>query len=249
MLHELVKRELAAGNEILEMSGGFPAPPAGDCLTLARRVTTRAHSSGDGLRFRERDSSVRSGEFTDERGFFFILEPPGPPPAEPDMDAIRAPSSLALVPAMTPLERAEEPASVVERFRASMVIDYEKWHDGVEALAALAAPATLATPAQRIATLVAALEGAELYAGLGQALDQVADFHPPQIVAALLRGLLARDGATAVQFAAMLMFIHGKAPTSFDWDQRPFFPRSHTNDSVERAAACRELRATIGVDQ
>jgi hypothetical protein len=87
-LRTLLERELAAGNEIAEFCGGHPAPPAGDCLKLARQVTTRPRASGDGLQFRERNSSLWSGEFTDERGFYFILEPPCPPP-EPDMDGIR----------------------------------------------------------------------------------------------------------------------------------------------------------------
>lgn len=307
VLRELVKCELAAGNEIIEMSGGFPAPPAGDLLKLARCVTTRARASGDGVYFRERNSSEWSGEFTDEHHFFFVMEPPGPPPPEPDMNAIRARANAAIQPTAlptTPTASATEAlTSVVERFRASMTMDFDKWHDGlgykvdliaqatpderthieslllgravtdwrdVEALAVLntsnaraalrrasqsadhrVASAVadyapeLVSDDQRIATLVAALERADMDSGLSQALDQVAAFHPPPIVDVLFHGLLERDGATAMHFAAMLMFIHGHAETSFDWEQRPFFLHFNTDDAVARAAACRELRAKI----
>lgn len=102
--------------------------------------------------------------------------------------------------------------------------------------------------AQREAVLVDALERSELFGGLGQALDQVQEFHPPSIVDALLRGALRREGEVAVHFAAMLYYIHGKADVPFDWNQRPFFLRFHTADRWERAAAFRELCKAIGVD-
>lgn len=198
------------------------------------------------------------------------------------------------------------PATLLERFRQSMVCNYDRWHDGigydldliaaaspgerveiedllvsrpvegwrdVEALAALDTPRArvllrqalrsrnhevamavarhapgLVPADERSATLVAALEGAEFYGGLTQALAQVEDFHPPEIVDALFRGALVRDGGTAVHFAAMLMFLHGKAKTSFDWDQRPFFLRFNTDCRPEREAAFGELCAKVGVD-
>jgi hypothetical protein len=89
VLHALLEAELAAGNSITEVIHSHPAPPVGACFMLARRVTTRARASGDGLSFYERNSSLYSGEFTDAQRCFFILEPPLPPPGEPDMDAIR----------------------------------------------------------------------------------------------------------------------------------------------------------------
>jgi hypothetical protein len=88
-LRELVLAELAAGNSIAEISGGFPAPPSGNCLRLAKKVSTRPRASVAGIDFYHRNSSIYSGEFTDAKRFFFILEPPEPPPPEPDMDAIR----------------------------------------------------------------------------------------------------------------------------------------------------------------
>jgi hypothetical protein len=53
-------------------------------------VTTRARESGNVLKFRDFGYPNFSGSFTDERGFYFILEPPVPPDPEPDMDTIRA---------------------------------------------------------------------------------------------------------------------------------------------------------------
>lgn len=196
-----------------------------------------------------------------------------------------------------------EPA--VERFRRSMTIDHEKWHDGIgydlEALAVandverqgieqlllargvqdwrdVEALATLDTSgaraalqeaarranaevrvallqrapyvfddAGRVAALVDALEHAEAYGGLTQALLQVEEFHPPAVIDALFHGVLRRDGETAVHLVAMLMFCHGRAESSFDWEQRPYFLRFHTEDPVEREGMFRDLCARLGV--
>ncbi len=128
VLRELLKAELEAGNVIVAVSHSHPAPPVGACFMLAQPVTTRPRASGNGLMFRERASSLYSGEFTDAVGYFFITESPLPPPPEPDMDAIRAAANARsqFVPSR-PSFRSE----VVDRFHASMTIDYEKWHDGI----------------------------------------------------------------------------------------------------------------------
>lgn len=89
-LRNLVKAELAAGNRIVEISGGFPAPPVGACLKLAKLVSTRPRQKAKGLDFYERNLPGYSGEFTDDQRFYFVLEPALPPPPPPDMDAIRA---------------------------------------------------------------------------------------------------------------------------------------------------------------
>ena len=299
-LRSLVEEELAAGNEIVEVGHSFPAAPVGCYVKLARTVSTRAHESSEGIQFCDRNTSIYSGEFSDPKRYFFVLEPPNPPPPEPDMNAIR---EAANTPRPQP-----EPASnsAIDRFRRSMAIDYGKWHDGigydidiirnatpkelaeieqflvdrpvrdwrdVEALAAIDTPRArnvllktlrhpdhrirtsvadyaphLVSDGERTAALVSALEEADLYEGLSQALDQVESFHPPRVVDALFRGLLKRDGGTAVHFAAMLMFIHGKADTAFDWNQRPFFLQFHTEDAAERRHHFRELCEKIAVD-
>lgn len=88
-LRKLIAAELAAGNSIEEVGHSHPAPPAGAYFKFAKKISTRPRASGDGLNFYERNSSIYSGEFTDAKRFYFVLEPPNPPPPEPDMDAIR----------------------------------------------------------------------------------------------------------------------------------------------------------------
>jgi hypothetical protein len=315
-LRALLDAELAAGNAIVEVGHSFPAPPAGAYVRLARSVSTRPRASGGGIEFYDRDSSSYSGEFTDARRFYFLLEPPHPPPPEADMDAIRAaaqsprPAGVLARGGPAPQVGESPPSSAVatplQRFERSMIIDYEKWHDGigydldalraaapaeraaierllidggvddwrdVEALAALATPRaraalqaalTSADHALRAAVvrcapemvpdvmrtqlLVEALQSADLYGGLSEALDQVEVFHPPAVIDALLRAALARDGEAAVNCAAMVMFVHGRGAEPFDWAQRPFFLRFHSTDRAEREAVFRELCAKIGVD-
>lgn len=99
-----------------------------------------------------------------------------------------------------------------------------------------------------VAALVTGLETAELYGGLTQTLDQVATHHPPEVVAALFRGALHRAGEVAVHFAAMLMFVHGRAKEPFDSDHRPFLLTFHTEDRAARQAAFRELCRRLEVD-
>jgi hypothetical protein len=307
VLRLLLEAELSAGNTIVEAGSAFPAPPAGSYFKLAAPVTTRPHESGDGLKFRDYGYPSFSGAFTDERGFYFLLEPPVPPPPEPDMDAIRAAHSDRWQPPRRPDPKpAPELApedTALGRFQRSMEINYEKWHDGVgydldaiaaaspeertametillnrnmadwrdaEALALLDTPTAsdalraalphadaqiraaivrsapqLIPEGERTTTLVKALENATLYGGLSEALDEAAEFHPKEVVDALFRGVQQRDGETAVLFAAMLMFVHGKAASPFDWDQRPFFLRFHTQDRAERDALIAELRAKL----
>jgi hypothetical protein len=318
-LRALLISELAAGNRIAEVGHSHPAPPVGAYFMLARPVTTRPRESGGGLHFRERNSSLYSGEFTDERRFYFILEPPQPATPETDMNTVR--SAIAAdrrgAAAMHGIANDEPSPSpthtgcnarslpLVERFKRSMQIDYEGWREGtsynlallaqatpeerreiehllltrtvhdwrdVEALAAIDtlaarlmlrqtlqqgpsklavavlryAPA-LATTNERVAVLVRALEHDEFYGGLTYALQQVETFHPPAVVDALLRGVLNRHDGVQVHFAAMLMFIHGKAKAPFDWDQRPYFLQFNTDDPAERKTLLSDLCARIGV--
>lgn len=331
-LQDLIRAELAAGNRIVEIGSGFPAPPVGACLKLAQRVTTRPRASGGVLQFYERNHPEHSGEFTDAKRFFFVLEPPLPAEPEPDMNAWRiqhegrqraadaaliaeaerdaeqrrdgpkpspdprtAPSSLS--------SRPTKSSRLVEQFRRSMEMDYERWHDGtgydldllrsatpeergqiehlllaggvrdwrdVEALAMLATPAAqealrrafecadlqmrlallshaaeLFSEGERTGVLVTALQQAEARGGLTQALLIVESWHPVPVVEALWRGVLERDGATAGEFAAMLLFIHGKATSAYDIEQRSFFLKFQDGD---REVLFRELGERIGVD-
>ncbi|QQS11620.1 MAG: hypothetical protein IPK81_18915 [Rhodospirillales bacterium] len=118
-LRALIDDELAAGNAVVEVGGGFPAPPAGALVKLARQVTTRPRESGGGLAFRARDSSTCSGEWTDSDGFFFALEPPSTAGPAPDMDAIRARASPPAPPSGAP---APPPFTVEVDPRGEMLI-------------------------------------------------------------------------------------------------------------------------------
>jgi hypothetical protein len=100
----------------------------------------------------------------------------------------------------------------------------------------------------KIAFLIEALRTAQFYAGLSQALDQVASFHPPEVVNALFEGALQRRGDVAIHFAAMILFIHGKAKMAFDWEHRPFCLRFGDSSKTERETVFRELCDRVGVD-
>lgn len=329
VLRELVEAELAAGNSIVEMASCFPAPPAGAYVKLARFITTRPRVKTEQIDFYDRNTSICSGEWTDAKRFYFVIEPPRPPEPEPDMDAIRnARNAVQAMPigALTSsnrgvteikrttvmaakavaVARATSQSERVEKFRSSMVIDYEKWHDGVgydvallaeatpadrtaieamllnrgvndwrdvEALAALRTEGArralrqamisgkadvrsavirhspkLVSDDDKIAFLTEALRTAQFYAGLAQALDQVASFHPPEVVNALFEGALERRGEVAIHFAAMLLFIHGKAKEAFDWEHRPFCLRFGGSSRTEREIVFRELCDRVGVE-
>ncbi len=197
--------------------------------------------------------------------------------------------------------------SRVKHFMQSMVIDYEKWHDGVgydialireatptertvietlllgrgvrdwrdvEALAEFTSPAAEAALREahrsddaeirlavsryaphvlaaedHTASLVHALKTTTLMDGLSQALDAAATFHPPEVIDALFQGVMHREGDVAVHFAALLLFIHGKADAPFDWAKRPFFLRFNTSDVAARTAAYCELCDMINGDK
>ncbi len=100
----------------------------------------------------------------------------------------------------------------------------------------------------RTDSIVRALQESTIYFGLSEALAEVEQFHPPEIVQELLRGLMRRDGGTACHFAAMLYFLYGKSSCTFDWEYRPFFLKFNTEDLLERERAVRELCDVIGVD-
>ena len=104
------------------------------------------------------------------------------------------------------------------------------------------------TKQQRTDSIVEALQTADFYGGLSQALDEAAEFHPPEVERALLRGLMERDGSVAYHLATTLYAIHGKIPSRHDMERRPFFLRFNTPDLAEREKAVRELCAELGLD-
>lgn len=110
-LRALIDAELGAGNAIVEIGAGFPAPPVGAVAKLARPVSTRPRADGGGLAFRARNSSLSSGEWTDSGGTFFVLDPPADPSPAPDMDAIRERAAAAGAPPRPP---APPPAFTID---------------------------------------------------------------------------------------------------------------------------------------
>ena len=67
---------------------------------------------------------------TDPDEYFFVLNPPLAGAPDPDMDQIRAQADRPR-PAPSAPSAPPGPATALERFEASMLIDYEKWHDGI----------------------------------------------------------------------------------------------------------------------
>ena len=312
-MRALLAAELTAGNRIVEIDRGFPAPPVGLCVILEKPVGTRPADADDGLRYREWPNWKGYNGYTDARGFFFVLNPPHAPPPDPVMrwdehGAAVGPRAAAQAGAAAPdapAPDATEADSLLRRFAQSLVIDYEKWHDGigydldalaamdrdqhtavegmllargvgdwrdVEALAWLDTTACrmalrraleeggaeirlavarhapdLVAPEVRAASLVSALATVTAFGGLTQALDEATDFHPPEVMAALWRGVSEREGQVAVHYAALLAYLHGKAEAPFDFAQRPFFLSFNTEDRGERAAAVAALRRRLGI--
>ena len=76
VLKWFLEAELAAGNEITEVGHSYPAPPIGAYIKLTKPVSTKFNDAKDELKFRERNSSLYSGEYTDSNQRFFIITPP-----------------------------------------------------------------------------------------------------------------------------------------------------------------------------
>lgn len=91
--------------------------------------------------------------------------------------------------------------------------------------------------------LAAVLREESAREALGQAMLLVETHHPPAVVRALLDGVRTRDAATAGEFAMMLLFLHGRADSLYDMEQRPFLLRFQDED---RDRMYRELCDHIG---
>lgn len=143
------------------------------------------------------------------------------------------------------------------------------WRD-VEALAALATPPAqdvlraalqcsehvvaiavldyaphLPTQQERITVLRNAIAHAEIGSGLAEVLRHIQRFHPQPILDALFQAVLQRPRQVVPLLVAMLLYLHGKAKSDFDYDQRPFFFRFQ---EAGREPPFRELCARVGAD-
>jgi hypothetical protein len=174
-----------------------------------------------------------------------------------DIDAIRE---------ATPSERAEIETIMVAR-------TVKDWRD-LEALEALSSPKATAViretlksshpelrlraarylahepegEATRETAIIHAIDNADVFNGLTQALDAAAA-HPSQAVKdALFRACLNGTSVTAVHVAALLFYLYGKAKEPFDMSQRPFFLKFSTEEKADRVVPFKELCATLRVD-
>jgi hypothetical protein len=131
----LLEAERAAGNRVLSVEYGFPAPPAGFCVQLERPVSTRPEQARDGLEYRQWPNWKGAHGYTDAKGHHFLLNPPLPPPSDPvmrwDEPAGVSRATAPPLPQDIPPPGEADAASPLERFRASLNIDYEKWHEGI----------------------------------------------------------------------------------------------------------------------
>jgi hypothetical protein len=132
VLKSLLEAELSVGNEIAEIGHSFPAPPIGAYIKLAKPVSTKFDDDNSELKFRERNSSLYSGEYTDSTQRFFIITP-----SKQEQKVKQRAKSIKLpnVKSEKPNQRVDsdklDVISPFQRFKKSMQIDYEKWHDGV----------------------------------------------------------------------------------------------------------------------
>lgn len=313
-LQQLIEDEIKDGNTIHSIEFGFPAAPCGASVKLARQVKNERRVSTANLSFYARNNSQYYGEFTTSQRHFFVLEPPIHPEPTSDMDTIReemaarqrAADADRFGTGIQPPSQGAVRFEVIDRFRESMMIDYDRWREGVgydvgliqsttsdereeierilflksvddwrdvEALIALDSPRAfeklrsallsgnhvvvmsilenapqLVSHEQRTQLLVAALQSADFYHGLTQALHQVEEHHPPEVIETLFTCLLNRESGVLAHFAGMLMYLYGKSDVPFDWARRPFYLRFNTSDRVQREAAFRELCEAIGTD-
>ncbi|MBK9386255.1 MAG: hypothetical protein IPN34_15690 [Planctomycetes bacterium] len=142
-LRELVEAEVAAGNAVIEFGHGFPAPPVGAYIKLAGPLRSRPRTSTPEIAFYERNTSSYSGELHDERRHYFVLEAPLPEPPEKESSAPRAAtprfhSEAAPRPAApgedlhsAATSAAAPQGDAVQRFQASLSMDFEKWKEGI----------------------------------------------------------------------------------------------------------------------
>lgn len=107
------------------------------------------------------------------------------------------------------------------------------------------APQTIEPAAMRSELLQRVAE-CDAYAGLSLTLEQIEGEYTPQLQAAMLTRIARDPGVAAVHFAGLLLYLHGQAESTFDWEQRPFLLRFNPGDVADRRVALAELCDRIG---
>jgi len=123
-LRAVVEAELAAGNEVAKVLQGYPAPPAGGGIRLARPLSVPLASTAAGVRPCHFPAWDGSSGYSDELKHNFVLGPPGATSASPGMGEIRDGADRP----GRPVTASE---SLLDRFEQSLQTNYEKWHDGI----------------------------------------------------------------------------------------------------------------------
>jgi hypothetical protein len=100
----------------------------------------------------------------------------------------------------------------------------------------------------REAAIVDGLETSTVMDGLSTAIDLATEYRTPKVMDALFRAALRDDHVMAVHAAALLLFLHGKAKTAFDWDRRAFYLQFGDDDPKVRRTAFQQLCRECGVD-
>lgn len=194
-------------------------------------------------------------------------------------------------------------SDALSRFESSMVMDYEKWHDGIgydlaaidamdsdqrdlaeqmilkkgvtdwrdlEALARIGGPRAIEAiikarssrdselrlaaqgfgpapvEAAKEEAVIAALQSAEPFAGLSQALEAAAECPTPKVIATLVECVRDKPGTVAYNAAATLYYMKGKIKSLYGMEKREFFLRFSAPDSEDRRDAFRQLCEEIG---
>lgn len=124
----------------------------------------------------------------------------------------------------------------------------DAFHNGsteVRAAVARVAP-NLIPDDEQLAELLQRVDECDAYKGLDLTLQQIESTHPRLIIEAMLHRIVRDPGVVAVHYAALLLYLNGKATSAFDWDLRPFLLRFNAGDDADRRQAFIELCDQLG---
>lgn len=99
---------------------------------------------------------------------------------------------------------------------------------------------------EQLSELILRVDECDAYTGLDLTLQQIEEYHPLDVINRMLSRIVREPGVVAVHYAAMLLYLHGQATSSFDWEQRPFFLRFNAGDEPDRQRAFVELCERLG---